>query len=55
MPEETTCRPTDASPDYNDLTLQQRADLADEVSQAEYRRSYEEQQRRRACPGCGES
>ena len=54
MPEETTCRPTDASPDHDDPTPQQRADLTDEVRQAEYRRAYEEQQQRRECPECGD-
>lgn len=36
-------------------TNEQMADLADLEKQAEYRREYLTQLRRRACPGCGET
>lgn len=37
------------------LTPKQCADLADQLKQAEYRRAYQQQLDRQACPGCGES
>lgn len=36
-------------------TSEEAAALADPEKQAEYRREYLAQLRRRACPGCGES
>lgn len=38
-----------------DLTNEQLAELNDQKKQAEYRREYLAQLRRRACPGCGET
>lgn len=37
-----------------ELTPEQQAALADEAKQAEYRRQFEIQQRRRSCPECGD-
>ena len=37
------------------LTNEQLAELNDQEKQAEYRREYLAQLRRRACPGCGET
>ncbi len=56
MSQETTERTASkALHDFDFLTPEQLADLADESKQAEYNRAYEEQQRRRACPECGDS
>jgi hypothetical protein len=37
------------------LTASQLADLASSAKQDEYRRAYEDQLRKRACPDCGDS
>jgi hypothetical protein len=48
-------RPADpGSVEDNILSPDQITDLDDEVKQAEYRRAYQRQLDRRACPGCGE-
>ena len=52
--EPTMPRDTDRSSDHTQLSDHQLVDLSDEAKQAEYRRAYDLQIQRRACPGCGD-